>query len=148
MDLIMKFEDIFDEWKKDCDIDRTDLAVESLKIPKLHHKYYMWYIAEKNALRKLELQMKELKLAKNEFYGQGHTEETREKGWTLPARGMILKTDIPMYLEADKDIIEHSLKIGMQQEKVEFLESIIKSLQTRGYLIKNAIDFMRFQMGG
>ena len=63
MDLIMKFEDIFDEWKKDCDIDRTDLAVESLKIPKLHHKYYMWYIAEKNALRKLELQMKELKLA-------------------------------------------------------------------------------------
>jgi hypothetical protein len=61
---------------------------------------------------------------------------------------MILKADIPMYMEADKDIIDLSLKIGMQQEKVDFLESIIKSFQTRGYTIKNAIDFMRFSMGG
>lgn len=148
MDVMMKFEDIFEEWKTDSDIDRTDLAMESLKIPKLHHKYYMWYVAEKNVMRKLEAQMKELRLAKTEFYGQGHTNETKEKGWVLPARGMILKSDIPMYLEADKDIIDHSLKIGIQQEKVDFLESIIKSLQTRGYLIKNAIDFMKFQMGG
>ena len=31
--------------------------------------------------------------------------------------------------------------------KVEFLESIIKSLNTRGYNIKSAIDFLRFTMG-
>jgi hypothetical protein len=60
---------------------------------------------------------------------------------------MILKPDIPMYIEADKDIVELSLKIGGQQEKVEFLESIIKSFQTRGYIIKNAIEFLRFQTG-
>lgn len=148
MELIMRFEEIFDEWKNDSELNRTDLAVESLKIPKLHHKYYMWFVGERGMLRKFESQMKELRLAKYEFYSQGHTEETREKGWTLPARGMILKADIPMYLEADKDIIDLSLKIGMQQEKVEFLESIIKSFQTRGYLIKSAIDFMKFQTGG
>jgi hypothetical protein len=60
---------------------------------------------------------------------------------------LILKADIPMYMEADRDTIELSLKIGMQGEKVEFLESIIKSLQTRNFLIKNAIDFMKFTMG-
>lgn len=144
----MKFEDIFASWEKDSTIDRTELADESLKIPKLHHKYYSIYVAEKASLRKLESDMKKLKLDKYEFYTLGPNEETKDRGWRLPARGMILKADIPMYMESDQDMIDLSLKIGMQQEKVELLESIIKSLQTRGYLIKNAIDFTKFSMGG
>lgn len=144
----MKFEDIFDEWSKDSAIDKTELADESLRIPKLHHKYYMMLVSEKAVLHKLEAQYKQLKLSKYEFYSQGHTEETKQLGWKLPARGMILKADIPMYIEADQDLVDLSLKIGMQQEKVEFLESIIKSFQTRGYIIKSAIEFMKFTMGG
>ena len=143
----MKFEELFNEWNKDSEIDRTDLANESLKIPKLHHKYYMYFVAERTALRKLEAEMKTLKLEKHEFYSQGHTKESKDRGWELPARGMILKTDLPMYLDGDKEMVELSLKIGVQQEKVEFLESIIKSLNNRGYIIKNAIDFVKFTMG-
>lgn len=144
----MKFEDIFDEWKRDSEIDQTDLGNESLRIPKLHHKYYMMLLSERSSLRKLEAQMKQLKLSKYEFYSQGHTEDTRKLGWELPPRGIILKADIPMYLEADKDIIDLSLKIGVQGEKVDFLDSILKSLQTRNFLIKNAIDFLRWTNGG
>ena len=144
----MKFEEIFDAWKSDSEIDQTDLGNESLKIPKLHHKYYMMLLAERSSLRKLEAQMKQLKLSKYEFYSQGHTEETKKLGWELPPRGIILKADIPMYLEADKDTIELSLKSGVQGEKVDFLDSIIKSLQTRNFLIKNAIDFLRWTNGG
>lgn len=144
----MKFENIFDEWKRDSEIDQTDLGNESLKIPKLHHKYYMMLLSERSSLRKLESQMKQLKLSKYEFYSQGHTEETKKLGWELPPRGIILKADIPMYIEADRDIIDLSLKIGIQGEKVEFLDSIIKSLQTRNFLIKNAIDFLRWTNGG
>ena len=144
----MKFEDIFDEWKRDSEIDQTDLGNESLKIPKLHHKYYMMLLSERSSLRKLESQMKQLKLSKYEFYSQGHTEETKKLGWELPPRGIILKADIPMYIEADRDIIDLSLKIGIQGEKVEFLDSIIKSLQTRNFLIKNAIDFLKWTNGG
>ena len=144
----MKFEDIFFSWEKDSVIDRTELGDESLKIPKLHHKYYSIYVGEKVILRKLESDMKKLKLEKYEFYSQGPTEESKEKGWRMPARGLILKADIPLYMEGDQDIIDLSLKIGVQQEKIEFLESIIKSFQTRGYIIKNAIDFTKFTMGG
>ena len=143
----MKFEDIFEEWKIDSTIDQTDLGNESLKIPKLHHKYYMMLVSEKSVLKKLDAQMKQLRLAKYEFYSQGHTEESRKLGWELPPRGIILKADIPMYIDADKDIVELSLKIGIQAEKVEFLESIIKGLQTRNFIIKNSIDFMKFTMG-
>jgi hypothetical protein len=144
----MKFEDIFVSWEKDSAIDRTELAEESLKIPKLHHKYYTIYVTEKATLRRLESDMKKLKLEKYEFFTLGPNEETKDRGWRLPARGMILKADIPMYMEGDQDIIDLSLKIGMQQEKVELLESIIKSLQTRNFIIKNAIDFTKFSMGG
>jgi hypothetical protein len=65
----------------------------------------------------------------------------------MPPKGMIIKADIPMYMDADDDIIKMNLKIGYQQEKVEFLESIIKSLVNRGFQIKAAIEWQRFTMG-
>ena len=143
----MKFEDILAMWESDSQIDKTDLAAESLKTPRLHHKYYTLYIAERSKLHRLESQMKTLKLEKYEFYTQGHTDETRARGWRLPAKGLILKGDIPMYIDADQDIIDLSLKIGIQQEKTHFLASVIDSLKARGFAIKNAIDFIRFTMG-
>lgn len=144
----MNFESLFSEWEKDADIDKTDLANEALKIPKLHHKYYRLLVTEKSRLKKLESEYKKLRLEKTEFFTQGHDDETRTKGWKLPAKGIIIKSDIPMYLDADQDLIDVSLQIGIQQEKVEFLESIIKTLNNRGYIIKTAVDFIRFTMGG
>jgi hypothetical protein len=91
--------------------------------------------------------MKQLKLDKYEFLTQGPNEETKDKGWRLPPKGMVLKSDIPMYLEADVDIVNLSLKIGIQQEKIDLLDSIIKSIMNRGYLIKSAIDWQKFIMG-
>ena len=142
----MKIEEISTQWKEDCEIDRTELGDEALKIAKLHHKYYQIYISEKLLLRSYESDMKQLKLDKYEFYTQGPNEET-PKEWKLPPKGLILKADIPMYIEADKDIIKMSLKIGLQQEKIEYLESILKSLNNRGYNIKAAIDWIRFTNG-
>ena len=143
----MKLEAIYEEWSKDSEIDMTDLGNEAIKIPKLHHKYFQVYSSEKLLLRKYEAEMKTLKLSKYEFYTQGPSKETQEKGWVLPSRGMILKQEMPMYLEGDQDIINLSLRIGMQQEKVELLESIIKSLTNRGFQIKSAIDWNKFTMG-
>jgi len=143
----MKIEDILEQWKVDSEIDQTELGEEALKIPKLHHKYFQIFIQEKLTLRSQEADMKKLKLDKYEFFTQGHTEETRSLNWELPARGLILKTDIPMYMDADKDIIKLSLKIGIQQEKIDLLESIIKSLTNRGFQIKSAIEWQKFTMG-
>lgn len=143
----MKLEDIYAEWDKDSKIDTTELGHESIRIPELHNKYFKIYTSEKLLLRKHEAEMKALKLEKYEFYTQGPTRETQEKGWVLPSRGMILKQEMPMYMEGDRELIDMSLKIGYQQEKVELLESIIKSLTNRGFQIKAAIDWHRFTMG-
>lgn len=144
----MNIDDILNLWQEDVKIDRTELGDEALNIPKLHHKYYEIYVKERLILRKYEAELKQLKLDKYEFLTQGPNEETKDKGWRLPAKGMILKGDIPMYLEADQDIINLSLKIGLQQEKIELLDSIIKNIMNRNFVIKNAIDWNRFTMGG
>lgn len=143
----MKLEEIFDQWKIDSEIDKTELGDEALKIAKLHHKYYQILVSERLLLRSHESEMKKLKLDKYEFFSQGPNEETQAKGWKLPAKGLILKADIPMYMDADDDIIKLSLKIGVQQEKIELLESIIRTLMNRGYNVKAAIEWQKFIMG-
>lgn len=143
----MNIDEILENWQVDTKIDKTELGDEALNIPKLHHKYYQIYVKEKMLLRKHEADMKQLKLDKYEFLTQGPNEETKDKGWKLPPKGMVLKSDIPMYLEADQDIINLSLKIGYQQEKLELLDSIIKSIMNRNFIIKNAIDWQKFTMG-
>ncbi len=143
----MKLDEITSLWEQDSKIDKTELADESLKIPQLHHKYYKIYSNEKLILRKLNTEYKQLRLQKFEFYTQGPNEETEDKGWVLPAIGRILKADVAQYIEADNDLIQLSLKIGIQEEKIEFLESIIKTLNNRGYNIHTALEFIKFMNG-
>jgi len=143
----MNIDEIISEWKTDSEIDVTELADESIKIAKLHQKYYEYLIKEKLLFKKNESDLKLLRLEKYEFYTQGHNEETLKKGWELPSKGMVIKSEIPMYLEGDKDIINLNLKISYQQEKIDLLQSIIKSLNNRGYNIKSAIDWIKFTSG-
>ena len=143
----MNIDEIMSERKTDSEIDVTELADESIKIAKLHQKYYEYLIKEKLLFKKNESDLKLLRLEKYEFYTQGHNEETLKKGWELPSKGMVIKSEIPMYLEGDKDIINLNLKISYQQEKIDLLQSIIKSLNNRGYNIKSAIDWIKFTSG-
>ena len=143
----MKIDDIYDEWEKDSHIDRSELGDESLKIPKLHHKYFKIFTHERLTLRKYEAELKQMRLLKHEFYTLGPTEETHEKGWKLPPQGRILKSEVSNYIDADKDIVNLTLKVGIQQEKIELLQSIIKSLTNRGFNIKAAIDWEKFKVG-
>jgi hypothetical protein len=143
----MDIEKILEEWQTDCKMDHTMLAREAVNIPQLHHKYFKLLVSERLLMRKLESEMKQLKLDKYEFYTQGHTKETQEKGWTLPPKGMILKADLPMYMDADREIVSLNLRIGYQLEKIDLLESIIKMVMNRNFQIKSAIDWIKFEQG-
>jgi hypothetical protein len=143
----MKIDEILDLWKIDAQIDKTEISDEALEIAKLHHKYFQILVKERLQLKKQESDMKKLKLEKYEFFTQGPNEETQEKGWKLPAKGLILKSDIPMYMEADSNIVELSLRIGLQQEKVTLLESIISMISYRNNTLKVAVEWQKFVNG-
>lgn len=143
----MKIDEILDLWKEDSKVDGAEIGDEAIKIAKLHHKYYQILVNERFVLRSHEAEMKKLKLDKYEFYTQGPNEETEKKGWKIPAKGLILKADIPMYMDADDDIIRLSLRIGIQQEKIDLLESIVKTIMNRGYNLKVALEWQKFING-
>ena len=143
----MKLEEILDMWSVDCNVDRTELGEEALKLPKMHSKYLRAYSEERLALRKMEEDRKQLILTKHDYYrGVLPDEDLKAFGWE-PFRMSILKSDIPMRLEADQDVVKINLRIAMQQEKVNTLEAIIKSISNRGFLIKSAIDYEKFKVG-
>lgn len=143
----MKLDDIHEEWGKDCNIVDDMLDEESLKIPKLHQKYYKIYTGERMLLAKLTQDIKVLSALKHEYYaGDLSQEDLEENGWE-PFQKKVLRTEIPRFIEADRDIINLNLKIATQKEKVDLCENIIKSLRDRGFLIKNAIEWRKFTNG-
>lgn len=144
----MKYEEICDMWDKDSSIDTTKLDKSTINCAKLHSKYLRLLLSEKKELRQLEASMKLLKLEKTEFLLYGPSKETQSKGWVLPPKGNIVKVELPLYLEADHDIISLSLNIGSCQEKIYALESILKSINSMGYNINAAIDYQKFMGGG
>ena len=143
----MKFEEIQKLWSGDCHIDETELSQESVKIPQLHNKYLILFHDERLRLRTMKFDHSKLLKVKREYYS-GRMDETELEAYDWePFQYKLLKADVQEYIDADDDIIEGKKKISLQEEKVEYLESIVKSLSTRGYLIKNAIDWKRFTEG-
>lgn len=143
----MNITDLSELWKTDSAIDRTELGDEALKVPKLHSKYYNIFVQERLMMRKLENDYKQLYRVKFEYYnGILSEEELREYG-LQPFALRVLKSDLSIYIEADKDLQAIQAKIAVQKEKIDFLESIIKSFTNRGYLVKSAIDWAKFTHG-
>ena len=134
----MDFDKIIEEWKQDCPIDDTTLDKESVKIPTLHGKYLELHSREKIFLNYLEVEYKKRYREKWEYYS-GKAEK--------PFQLKLLKTDLHIYLDSDDKLCELKEKIDTQKQKVSYVESVIKSLETRSFHITNAINWRKFTAG-
>ena len=74
-------------------------------------------------------------------------EDTLKELGLEPFSLKILKTDIDKYLESDDELITLSHRVDYQKEKIDYLESIIKELNTRHWKIRNAIEWKKFVNG-
>ena len=90
--------------------------------------------------------MKRLRLEKDAFYTQGPSKETKAKNWDYPG-GLILKNKVPLYVEADKDILELQAQIDESQIKVDALEKMVQSLSFRGNLLKFILEVRKYEGG-
>lgn len=146
----MKLEDIQELWTSDCVLDDVQLDLESKRIPELHNKYYKIFSDEKLRLVKFESRKKELSRLKWLYYtGKIDRDSLDNMGWEpfeldIKSRN---KVDLDRFLESDKDMIDIQEKIAYQKEKIEYLESIIKTVINRNFLIKNIIDWRKFTSG-
>lgn len=143
----MTFEELQDEWDTDSVIDSTKIGNESIRTPKLHAKYLRIHSREKMKLLSLQHRYKILRGEKKEFFINPTREVMQEKNWKIPERGKILKSDIESFLDIDSELLELELKIGVQQEKVEYLKSILQSINGRSFVIKNYIEERKWLQG-
>ena len=143
----MKTDELIIEWERDSDVDKTELGKESLRIPQLHSKYLKELFLAKSMLTKLNGDFKKLYKLKHQYYqGILSQEELEEHGWS-PQPLKILKVDITIYLESDDELQTIQQRIQLTEDKLEIIENIIRTLNNRGYLLKNAIEWEKFKMG-
>ena len=143
----MKLEEIKKMVEKDLVIDRTELDIEALKTPQLHGKYLNILIDEKLLLIKTENEHKTLRKYKWLYYtGKISQEELDELEWE-PFNLSVLKQDIDKFMDSDDDVIILRSKIEYQKKKIEYLEGIIKTIISRQWLIREAIDWIKFTHG-
>jgi hypothetical protein len=141
----MRLDEIQAEIEKDATISNSHLDTESLKIPGLHSKYYNIFIAELRILKGVESEYRRLKKERHQYYlGQANDEVYKEE----PLQLKVLRADLELYLDADPKLSDLKNKYENQKMKTEMVESFIKTLNTRNFLIKNALDFLRFKNGG
>ena len=143
----MKLEDIRKMAEKYSVLDYTELDIESLKLPQLHNKYINIYHDEKLLLSKFTSDLKKGIRIKWEYYTGKLDEDTLKELGLEPFSLKILKTDIDKYLESDDEIITLSHRVDYQKEKIDYLESTIKELNTRHWKIRNAIEWKKFVNG-
>jgi hypothetical protein len=143
----LNLHEILAEWETDNQIERTELISASLNTPKHHAKYSRIYVGEKVRLFGLLNDLKILKRDKYEHYVDGPHSETPPE-WYVPEKGRIIKADVERYLDSDKELLELGLRVDMQREKVALLESILRAISTRNFIIKNAQEMIKFENGG
>lgn len=133
--------------EKDLKIDGTELADESIRIPQLHSKYLNFFHDESLLLRKHETEYKILRRQKWEYYtGKMSEDDLKALGWE-PFDHRILRQDLDIYLESDSDLVRIQAKMDLQKQKVDYLDSILKGINNRQWVIRNAIEWRKFMSG-
>ena len=59
----------------------------------------------------------------------------------------VLKTDLQMYINSDEEVVKLSDKISYLETAIKYIDGVIKSIDNRGWDIKNAIAWKKFEAG-
>ena len=130
-------------WEKDSIIDEVLLDEASLKIPQLHAKYLTILNDFKLLKTKAEFELKKIKHHRWLYYSGKEVPEDEE-----PFQYKIMKSDIPNWVEVDEKVTKTEIKIQYYETVIYTLLDILRQINNRNYMIKNAIEWRRFTNGG
>ena len=143
----MKLEEIQELWNRDREIDISELATESIRIPQIHDKYLKIYVDEKIKLRKLQLNLAKISKMKSDYYSGRMSQEELDRLEWQPFLVKVLKSEVNSYIESDDDIIKLKETIALMEEKINYIDSVIRMINNRGFQIKSAIDWIKYKDG-
>ena len=129
---------------QDLKVDDEHLDTESLKNQEIKAKYLEHKSKFELLLFKAKGDYKRLYREKWEYYGGKADAKIYA---TKPFDLKVLKTDLSVYISADEEIIDAENKIGYLETVVDYIKGVIKSVDNRGWDIKNAIEWKKFEAG-
>jgi hypothetical protein len=126
-------------------INDEDLHQQSYKNQIIKPKWLDYKSKYKLMMFQCKAEHKRLYRQKWEYYGgKSDAKVYAAKPFDLK----VLKTDLGVYINSDEDIIEVEKKIVYYEIVIEFIEGVIKSIDSRGWDIRNAQDWKKFIAGG
>ena len=129
---------------QDLKVDDEHLDTESLKNQEIKATYLDHKSKFELLLFKAKGDYKRLYREKWEYYGgKADAKIYASKPFDLK----VLKTDLGVYISADEEIIDAENKIGYLETVVDYIKGVIKSVDNRGWDIKNAIEWKKFEAG-
>ena len=129
---------------QDLRVDDEHLDTESLKNQEIKAKYLEHKSKFELLLFKAKGDYKRLYREKWEYYGGKADAKIYA---TKPFDLKVLKTDLGVYISADEEIIDAENKIGYLETVIDYIKGVIKSVDNRGWDIKNAIEWKKFEAG-
>ena len=140
----MTLEELQQSVDRDLKIDDTELDTESINIPLLHNKYLQHYNKFSLLLKKSEYEYRVLKRQKWEYYtGKADESVYKEKPFDLK----VLKSDVHIYMDSYDELQRADQKTAYLKQVVTYLEQVLRSINNRTFLIKNAIEWKKFTSG-
>ena len=128
----------------DLVVNDEKLDTESLKNQELYAKYLDHKTRYELLLYKAKGEYKVIYRDKWEYYGGKADAKIYA---TKPFDLRVLKTDLGVYISADEEIIDAENKIGYLETVIDYIKGVIKSVDNRGWDIKNAIEWKKFEAG-
>ena len=129
---------------KELPVDKDHLDTESLRNQELYAKFIYYKTNFDFLLAKAKGEYKVLYKEKWEYYGGKADAKIYV---TKPFDLKVLKNDLHIYIESDKDIIDAENKIIYLETTTKYIDHVLKSVQARGWDIKNAIEWKKFEAG-
>jgi len=144
----VKIEDIEKMWMEDAEINASDLSTEALRIPKLHSKWYSCLLNEKRIFHSLLIRKDEQSMILEAYFLKTLTTEELVLAELPPySDKKILRTDVQKHIDMWPAMVQLNLKIAMQSDKIEFIKDILKTIHGRSFIIRDSIEFSKFQAG-
>ena len=130
--------------QRDLKVDNEHLDTESLKNQEIKANYLDHKSRYELLLYKAKGDYKRMYRDKWEYYGgKADAKIYAAKPFDLK----VLKTDLAVYISADEEIMNAENKIGYLETVVDYIKGVIKSVDNRGWDIKNAIEWRKFEAG-
>ena len=130
--------------QQDLKVDNEHLDTESLKNQEIKAKYLDYKTRYELLLFKAKGDYKRLYREKWEYYGgKADAKIYISKPFDLK----VLKTDLSVYITSDDEVIDAENKIGYLETVLDYIKGVIKSVDNRGWDIRNAIEWKKFEAG-